>query len=40
LAAYLQWYNYERIHLGKYLNGLIPIEKFQAHHQVLPLTVN
>lgn len=40
LADYLQWYNYERIHLGKYLNGLIPIEKFQAHHKVLPLTVN
>lgn len=41
LAEYLHWYNYERIHLGKYLNGLIPIEKFQAHQQqVLPLTVN
>lgn len=40
LAAYLHWYNYERIHLGKYLNGLIPIEKFQAHQEVLPLTVN
>lgn len=40
LGAYLHWYNYERIHLGKYLNGLIPIEKFQAHQEVLPLTVN
>lgn len=40
LADYLRWYNYERIHLGRYLNGLIPIEKFQAHHKVLPLTVN
>jgi transposase InsO family protein len=40
LDDYLQWYNYERIHLGKYLHGLIPIEKFQAHQQVLPLTVN
>lgn len=41
LADYLHWYNYERIHLGKYLNGLIPIEKFQAYQQqVLPLTVN
>lgn len=40
LADYLHWYNYERIHLGKYLRGLIPIEKFQAHQQVLPLTVN
>lgn len=28
LPQYLSWYNYERIHLGKYLNGLIPIEKF------------
>lgn len=40
LAAYLHWYNYKRIHLGKYLNGLIPIEKFQAHQEVLPLPVN
>lgn len=40
LAVYLHWYNYERIHLGKYLNGLIPVEKFQAHQEVLPLTVN
>ena len=31
LAGYLHWYNYERIHLGKYLQGLIPVEKFQAH---------
>lgn len=40
LTDYLHWYNYERIHLGKYLHGLIPIEKFQAHHKVLPLTIN
>lgn len=40
LAEYLHWYNYERIHLGKHLNGLIPIEKFKAHQEVLPLTVN
>jgi transposase InsO family protein len=41
LTEYLHWYNYERIHLGKYLNGLIPIEKFQAYQKkVLPLTVN
>ncbi len=40
LADYLHWYNYERIHLGKYLNGLIPIEKLQAYQKVLPLTVN
>ena len=29
LSDYLLWYNYERIHLGKYLNGLNPIEKFK-----------
>lgn len=41
LPEYLQWYNYERIHLGKYLNGLIPEEKFlQYQKQVLPLKVN
>lgn len=45
LTDYLHWYNFERIHLGKYLNGLVPVEKLQAyqltHHQeVLPLTVN
>ena len=44
LAEYLHWYNYERIHVGKYLNGLIPIEKFTQyqtrHPEVLPLTVN
>jgi transposase InsO family protein len=40
LPDYLHWYNYERIHQGKYLNGLIPIEKLQAHQRVLPLTVN
>jgi len=41
LTKYLHWYNYERIHLGKYLHGLIPIEKLRAYQQeVLPLTVN
>lgn len=41
LTEYLRWYNYERIHLGKYLNGLIPIEKLRAYQKkVLPLTVN
>lgn len=29
LTEYLQFYNYERIHLGKYLNGLTPQEKWQ-----------
>src|SRR3989344_613707 len=28
LQEYLHWYNHERFHEGRYLNGLIPIEKF------------
>lgn len=44
LTEYLRYYNYERIHLGKYLNGLIPIEKYlqyQKNNQELsPLNVN
>ena len=41
LPEYLHWYNYERIHLGKYLNGLIPIEKYHYYlSTVSPLKVN
>jgi len=41
LTEYLHWYNYERIHLGKYLRGLTPIEKLRSYQEkVLPLTVN
>jgi transposase InsO family protein len=41
LLEYLHWYNYERIHLGKYLNGLTPIEKFNLYQStVSPLKVN
>lgn len=41
LSEYLHWYNYERIHLGKYLNGLIPIEKVeQSLSTMSPLKVN
>lgn len=41
LPEYLHWYNYERIHLGKYLNGMIPIEKFEHYlSTVSPLKVN
>ena len=41
LEEYLHFYNYERIHLGKYLNGMIPIEKFNYYlSTVLPLKVN
>lgn len=41
LTEYLYWYNNERIHLGKYLKGLTPMEKLQSYQEkVLPLTVN
>lgn len=41
LTEYLQFYNYERIHLGKYLNGMIPVEKYQHYlSTVSPLKVN
>jgi len=41
LQEYLQFYNYERIHLGKYLNGMIPMEKWQKYlSTVSPLKVN
>lgn len=41
LSEYLHWYNYERIHLGRYLNGMIPIEKYQYYlSTVSPLKVN
>jgi transposase InsO family protein len=41
LTEYLHWYNYERIHLGKYLNGRIPIEKLNEYlSTVSPLKVN
>lgn len=41
LQEYLHFYNYERIHLGKYLNGMIPVEKYQQYLlTVSPLKVN
>src|SRR3990167_6469908 len=41
LEDYLYWYNHERIHLGKSLQGLTPMEKFLNYQtKVLPLTVN
>ena len=41
LEEYLQFYNYERIHLGKYLNGMIPVEKLNYYlSTVSPLKVN
>lgn len=41
LPEYLQFYNYERIHLGKYLNGMTPVEKLNQYlSTVSPLKVN
>lgn len=41
LEEYLHFYNYERIHLGKYLNGMIPVEKFNYYlSTVSPLKGN
>lgn len=41
LQEYLHFYNYERIHLGKYLNGMTPEEKWQEYlSKVSPLKVN
>ena len=41
LPEYLSWYNHERIHLGKYLNGMTPQEKWQWWlSTVSPLKVN
>lgn len=41
LQEYLHFYNNERIHLGKYLNGMIPVEKLNLYlSTVSPLKVN
>ena len=40
LSEYLHWYNFERIHLGKYLNGLTPNEKYLQWQGMSPLSVN
>lgn len=41
LEEYLHFYNFERIHLGKYLNGMIPVEKLNYYlSTVSPLKVN
>lgn len=41
LEEYLYFYNYERIHLGKYLCGMTPIEKLNYYlSTVSPLKVN
>lgn len=41
LQEYLNFYNNERIHLGKYLDGMIPVEKLNKYlSTVSPLKVN
>lgn len=40
LSDYLHWYNYERIHLGKYFKGLTPNEKYLQWKNLSPLSVN
>lgn len=44
LPEYLRWYNEERIHLGKYLNGMTPREKLDSYlslqQEVSALTAN
>jgi len=42
IAQYTHWYNHERPHLGKHMNGLTPYEKFIAlnPNKLSPLKVN
>jgi transposase len=45
LAQYTHWYNHERYHLGKHMNGFTPYQKFnqylaQATRESSPLKVN
>lgn len=45
LAQYVRWYNHERYHLGKGMNGLTPYQKFQEYLTLInqktsPLNVN
>jgi transposase len=40
LRAYVNWYNYERYHEGKNMNGLKPYQKYLQLTEVLPLNVN
>lgn len=37
---YQDWFNQERIHLGKYLNGLTPMEKYRQWAEESPQGVN
>lgn len=44
LAQYVRWYNHERPHLGRGMNGMTPIQKLHQyltqHPEVSPLKVN
>lgn len=44
LSEYVRWYNTKRIHLGKGMNGLTPLERYQRYllksQKVSPLKVN
>lgn len=44
LSQYVRWYNYERYHLGKGMNGMTPYQKFQQYLsrtvEMSPLKVN
>lgn len=44
VAAYVHWYNYERYHLGKGMNGRTPFQKYQdclaKSRNMSPLNVN
>lgn len=44
LGQYVHWYNHERPHLGRGMDGMTPFQKFQTyliqHPEVSPLKVN
>jgi len=40
LSEYVRWYNYERYHLGKGMNGLTPYQKFLQYTDSQPLLIN
>lgn len=40
VREYVEWYNYERFHEGRNMNGLTPYQKLLELTKVLPLNVN
>lgn len=40
LRAYVNWYNYQRYHEGKNMNGQTPYQKYLSLTRMLPLNVN